>query len=316
MAAARHITIAAAGLLAAAALVPATAGAATSRTSFQLTQLTPSRIWAETSWFPFGLDDPPGLTHRYRLGAWTFTGPWIPASVSTLSATDGLARLRRDARWGQGSQAVLADRALTRAEARRFAVLAEVYRDADVLVVAAGHPACAGLTRGQARSIAAGRITRWSQVAAGAPVDPIRVVHLVDNAGEPVPHLGTRWTGSGVRWRVTYAPGATGAPDGGVGRAAAGDLGVAAITTWSRIRSRTGGICAVPLGGVAPAEDTVASLAYPEAFPVSLVVTRAVPGRSAEARAYVRVIRRETRAYLRSSGFRAILAQRGLVASG
>ena len=60
----------------------------------------------------------------------------------------------------------------------------------------------------------------------------------------------------------------------------------------------------------------MASLAYPEAVPVSLVVTRAVPGRSAEARAYVRVIRRETRAYLRSSGFRAILAQRGLVASG
>jgi hypothetical protein len=33
----------------------------------------------------------------------------------------------------------------------------------------------------------------------------------------------------------------------------------------------------VPLGGVAPGGDTVASLAYPEAFPVSLVVTRAAP---------------------------------------
>ncbi|MGE0027678.1 MAG: hypothetical protein AB7O78_19930 [Thermoleophilia bacterium] len=311
MTATRNIAVAAALLVAAAAL-PATAGAATSRTSFQLTQITPSRVWAETSWFPFGLDDPPGAIHRYRLGAWTFVGPWIPASVSTLSATDGLATLRRDARYGSGGQAVLADRVLTRAESRRFTVLAEVYRDADVLVVAAGHPACAGLTRGQARSIASGRVTRWSQVVAGAPVDPIRVVHLIDSAGAPVPHLGTRWVGAGVRWRVTYAPGAAGAADGGVGRAAGGDQGVAAITTWSRIRARTAGICAVPLGGVAPADDTVASLAFPEAFPVRLVVTRAVPGRSAEARAHVRVLRRETRTYLRSPGFRALLAQRGL----
>lgn len=307
----RHLAVAAALLVAAAAL-PAAAGAATSRTSFQLTQITPSRIWAETSWFPFGLDVPPGTIHRYRLGAWTFVGPWIPAAVSTLSATDGLATLRRDARDGSGGQAVLADRALTRAEARRFTVLAEVYRDADVLVVAAGHPACAGLTRGQARSIASGRVTRWSQVVAGAPVEPIRVVHPIDAAGDPVPHLGTRWAGSGVRWRVTYAPGATGAADGGVGRAAGGDPGVAAITTWSRIRGRTGGICAVPLGGVAPDDGTVAALTYPEAFPVRLVATRAVPGRSAEARAHVRVLRREMSAYLRSPAFRAALAQRGL----
>jgi hypothetical protein len=232
--------------------------------------------------------------------------------VSTLTATDGLATIRRDARWGSGGQAVLADRVLTRAESRRFTVLTEVYTDADVLVVAAGHPACAGLTRGQARAIAAGRVTRWSQVVAGAPVDPIRVVHPVDAGGDPVPHLGTRWVGSGVRWRVTYAPGARGAADGGVGRAAAGDMAVAAVTTWSRIRFRSAGICAVPLNGVAPGEDTVASLAYPEAFPVRLVVTRAVPGRSAEARAHVRVLRREMRAYLRSPGFRALLAQRGL----
>src|SRR5262249_27130158 len=158
------------------------------------------------------------------------------------TASDGLATLQRNARYGSGGQAVLADRLLTRAESRRFIVLAEVYTDADVLVVAAGHPACAGLTRGQARSIAAGRLTRWCPLVAGAPVDAIRVIPPVDNAGQAVPHLGTRWVGSGNRWRVTYAPGATGAADGGVGRAASGDMGVAAVTTWSRIRARTAGI--------------------------------------------------------------------------
>ena len=310
----RRTALAAAALVAAGALVgPATAGAATSRTTFQLLQLTPSRIWTETSWIPFALDDPPGATRRYRLGAWTFVGPWIPASASTLATTAGLEQLRRDARWNSGGKAVLADRALTRAEARRFTVLAELYRDADVLVVAAGHPACAGLTRTQARAIAAGRVTRWSQVVAGAAVNRIRVGHLVGNAGEPVPHMGTRWVGSRTDWRVTYAPGATGSPDAGVGRAAAGDQGIAAITTWSRIRYRTAGICAVPLGGVAPAEDTVASLRYREAFPVQLVVTRKVPGRSAESRAHERVMRRETRTFLRSPAFRETLAERGLL---
>jgi hypothetical protein len=313
----RRLVPAAAALVAAAALAaPAAAGAATVRTSFQLTQLTPSRIWSETSWVPFAIDDPPGRTFRYRLGLRTFVGPWIPASVSAGTTTELLGRLLRDARRGSGNQAVMADRALTRAEGRRFTVLAELYRDADVLVVAAGHPACAGLTRAQARSIAAGRITRWSQVVAGAPADRIRVGHLVDSAGEPVPHLGTRWVGSGTRWRVTYAPGATGSADAGVGRAAAGDPAIAAVTTWSRIRYRAAGICAVPLNGVAPGEDTVASLRYPEAFPVGLVVTRAVPGRSAESRAYVRVLRREMRAFLRSIGLRETLARRGLLPPG
>ena len=125
--------------------------------------------------------------------------------------------------------------------------------------------------------------------------------------------MGTKWVGSRTNWRVTYAPGATGSPDAGVGRAASGDQGVAAITTWSRIRYRTAGICAVPLGGIAPAEDTVASLRYPEAFPVRLVVTRKVPGRSAESRAHERVLRREMRAFLRSTAFRETLAERGLL---
>ena len=135
----------------------------------------------------------------------------------------------------------------------------------------------------------------------------------VDNAGAPVPHMGTKWVGSRTSWRVTYAPGATGSPDAGVGRAASGDQGVAAITTWSRIRFRAAGICAVPLGGVAPAEDTVASLRYREAFPVRLVVARKVPGRSAESRAHERVLRREMRTFLRSTAFRETLAERGLL---
>lgn len=290
---------------------PVAAEGATLRSSFQLVQLTPSRIWTETSWVPFALADPPDRVFRYRLGANTFVGPWTPASVSVLTTTAALERMNR--RYASASDALLADRALTAAERARLTPLAELYRDADVLVVAARHPACAGLTRSQARAIADGRITRWSQVVAGAPTDAIRVTHLVDGAGAAVPHMGTRWVGRLNRWRVTYAPGATGAPDGGVSRAAAGDASVAAVTTWSRTRLAPAGVCVVPLDGVAPSDATVRSLGYPEAFPVTYVVTRRIAARSALGRAAVVVQRRAMRAFLNSPELKDTLAKRGLL---
>lgn len=312
MARIRSLVVAA---LAASALVPVTAEAATVRTSFQLVQLTPSRVWQETSFVPFALPDPVNRVYRYRLGSRTFVGPWYPASVSTLTATEALARLRKDASVGSGTQGTLVDRPLTAPEKRRFAVLAELYRDADVLVVTAGHPACAGISRAQARSIATGRITRWSQVVASAPVNAIRVHHRLNASGDAVPHLGTKWVGRLNRWRVNYAPGARGSADGGVARAASGDASVAAITTWARLRGTPPGVCAVPLNGVAPSDETVQSLRYPEAFPVSYVVTRAVPGRSAEGRAQVAVMRREMRTFLRSERLATLLRGQGLLAS-
>lgn len=290
---------------------PGAADGATVRTSFQMAQLTPSRIWTETSWVPFALADPPDKVFRYRLGGNTFRGIWAPASVGVPSTTEGLARIQR--RYATPTDGLLADRTLTKAERARVIALAELYRDADVLVVAAGHPACAGITRAQARAIADGRITRWSQVVTGAPADAIRVTHLVDGTGTAAIHMGTRWVGKLNRWRVTYAPGAVGAADGGVSRAAAGDASVAAVTTWSRVRFAGSSVCAVPLDGVAPTDDTVRSLSYPEAFPVTYVVTRTLRGRTALDRAAVAVQRRAMRAFLNSPGLRDTLTKRGFL---
>ena len=296
----------------AAAVSPGDAHGATIRSSFQLTQLTPSRIWTETSWVPFALPVPPDRSYRYRRGGYTFVGPWIPASVSVLSTTEALTRLLKDP-YGAAGSGLLADRRLTRREARRVIRLADLYRDADVLVVAAGHPACAGIGRAQARAIATGRITRWSQVVPGAPVDAIRVRHLVDSGGAAVPHLGTGWIGRLNNWRVNYAAGAVGDSDGGVARARAGDASVAAVTTWSRVRAAPAGVCVVPLNGVAPSDETVRSLRYPEAFPVSYVVTRRIVARSAAGRASIAVQRRAMRTFLRSARLRGMLASRGLL---
>ncbi len=278
-----------------------------------MVQLAPSRVYAQTSFLPFALPDPPNRVYRYRLGSRVFVGPWFPAAVGGQTTTELLDRVHRAATTrigGTGTEGVVVDRPLTARERSRFRILADLYRDADVLVVAAGHPACAGLTVAQARAIARGSVTRWSQVVAGAPADAIRVRHPVNASGAGVPHLGTRWVGRLNRWRVNYAPGAVGARDGGVAAAAA-DPSIAAITTWSRLRQGAAGVCAVPLNGVAPSDAAVAGLAYPEAFPVAYAVTRRVVGGG-----HTVVMRRAMAAHLNSAKVKGMLRGQGLLVAG
>lgn len=100
---------------------------------------------------------------------------------------------------------------------------------------------------------------------------------------------------------------AQGAPDGGVSAAATGDQSIAAITTWSRVRPRRAGTCVVPLNGVAPSDATVVGLTCHEAFPVTYVVTRKLPGRTVVARALAAVQRRATSEFLNSDRAKALL---------
>jgi hypothetical protein len=298
--------------------LPATAAAKTYRDGFQLQQLTPLRIWQETSAVPFALPDPVDRVYRYRIGSRVFVGPWTPASTSVTTASVALRSIDKNvySRSSAATQGVLVDRRLSARERRRFKTLAELYRDGDVLVVAAGHPACAGLTRAQARSIASGGVTRWSQVVAGAGADAIKVRYPVSSSGFGVPHFGAKVVGKYNKQRLNYARGAVGAQDGGVGAAAQGDQAIAAITTWSRVRTRSGGICVVPLDGVAPSDATVAGLRYPEAFPVAYVVLRHVPRLDAVGRAKITVMRRAMRTFLRSERLRELLRRQGLLVAG
>ncbi len=162
------------------------------------------------------------------------------------------------------------DRRLTARQRKRLVVRLDLGRDADVLVVAKGHPACAaGLTAAQASDIARGKIERWSQVVslpAGAP-DKIAVRAESDSTGFKVP----RW---GLRAGSDYAKGSVGAADGGLAQAAGGDQAVAALTSWTRARAYAGTACSVPIGGVAPTNASVFGLSYPAAYPISYVVPR------------------------------------------
>ena len=292
-----------AALIVAGGALPASAAAAPLE-SFQIQTFIPGRIWSQTAWIPQAVEPQLGAVRRLSAGGRTFKGIWIPVAISTLSTRSGFAGLWRDRRYRPPTTAVIADTRLTAKQRRRFAPVAELFRDADVLVVAAGHPACAGITRAQAQAVVRGRVTRWSAVGAAAADDRIRVRHPVDGFGDAESRFGVIHPG-GLGKRMPYAPGAKGVRDGGVSAAAAGDTSIAAITSWSRLRRVVPGTCVVPLDGMAPSDATVGDLSYPEAFPVTYLRPRFAID------AYDRALYAAMAALFRSERFAGLLAQTG-----
>jgi ABC-type phosphate transport system substrate-binding protein len=247
---------------------------------------------------------------RIKVGGTTYVGPWNNATITRGSMSQALRELK--GRYARESVAIYSDRELTAAERGPFRVAAPLFRDADLLVLAAGHPACAGLTMAQARGIAQGRITRWSQVVPGAGG---KIAVRYPARGETAElRFGTGYvpyrTSKGVRYRTSYAQGSRGAADGGVSRAAAGDMTVAAITSWSAVRGTAAATCTVPLGGVEPTASSVAALRFPGAYPVDVIVRRRIRD------AHQREIVRRFGAYMRSAKVRDQLRSRGLLVAG
>jgi hypothetical protein len=166
-------------------------------------------------------------------------------------------------------EGIFLDRRLKRAERRYVQVRLDLARDADVLVVARDHPACAtGVSRAVARGIAAGTIRTWS--AAGIPAPPGGDAIALRRAGTGVDRFVEPRFGAGVR----LPKGARAAYDGGLSQAASGNAAIAAVTSWSRARSFQASTCAVPVGGSAPTDASVRSLSHRDAYPISFVMLK------------------------------------------
>lgn len=201
-----------------------------------------------------------GRTHRYVFGN--------AAAVVGPSAGIYLRNMTRGRRY-PSPQGIFLDRRLTAAERRHVRVRADLGRDADVLAVQRGHPACAaGVSRAVARGIAAGTVRTWS--AAGVPTPPSGDAIALRRAGTGTDGFVEPRFRAGGR----LPKGARPAPDGGLSEAASGNLAVAAVTSWSRARAFQQTTCAVPVGGAAPSDTSVRALSHPEAYPVSFVTLR------------------------------------------
>jgi hypothetical protein len=244
--------------------LPSAAGAKPIGEIFQVGGYVPARIMDQIGDTPIGgMQQLPPKT--YRANGLTFRGVWVNAMFGRRTTTEALEEVR--ARSGAPVLfAVYADRKLTSRERRSFDVLTDFARDADVLMVKEGHPACNGLTLAQVRGIASGRITQWSEVGAAlsGAADRIALRHqVVDRVLYS-------------RFGVTKKPrAATGARDGGAAEAAR-NASVAAIGGWSRSRF-AGGVCKVPIDGVAPSDSTVRDLSFKGAFPITLVAPKKRP---------------------------------------
>jgi hypothetical protein len=259
----RAMTVAA---LAIATLAAPAAEAKTKRVFWQQNAAVPSRFLDQIGYIPINGIQPEGSGPKtVKAGSVTYKVTWINALYGRTTTTEALRELQRDAKHPPVIQGVYADRRLTSAEKRRFQVLLDLARDGDVLVVHRDNPVCAsGLTLAQARGIARGTITRWSQVATLPPGQPDVIVRrLIGSEGFAQPRFG-----------VKLQPGRSLVkPDGGVSQVRAGDRAVAAVTAWTKVRQDSR-LCAVALNGVAPTDGTVRGLEYPGAYPVSYVMHR------------------------------------------
>ena len=142
------------------------AGSAQARTlavNWQQSALVTDRVWDEVGFIPIkGIQ--PDFFHRrtVKAGSTTYKVRWNNVTLNRRSTSSALREADEDgARVPRFYPAVFTDRDLTAAERRRFDVLLDLGRDADVLVVNRDNPVCAsGLSLAQARGIARGTITR------------------------------------------------------------------------------------------------------------------------------------------------------------
>ena len=223
------------------------------------------RVWDEVGFTPIKGIQPNIFKRRtVKVGATTYKVLWTNSTINRQSTAIALRESHRDATHVPRSYPVVyTDRLLTSTQHKRFDVMLDLGRDADVLVVNRDNPVCAsGLTLAQARGIARGTITRWSQVTAlpaGQPDGIARHVRGTDRYAQP-------------RFGVAPVPKhAVVEFDGGVS-AAFYDRAVAAVTSWSRVRAYTSSVCAVAIDGVVPTDASVFTRRYGPAYPIEVVL--------------------------------------------
>jgi hypothetical protein len=169
-----------------------------------------------------------GRTYRYTFGN---------AAAAVGPSADIYMRNMIRARRYPSPQGIFLDRRLKASERRYVRVRADLGRDADVLAVSSGHPACAaGISRAAARGIAAGTIRTWS--AAGVPTPASGDAIALRRAGDGI----DRFVEPRFRAGSRLPKGARAARDGGLSEAAS--------------------------------DASVRALSYPDAYPISFVTLR------------------------------------------
>ena len=287
-------------------LLPASAFGARAESTF-FNSVIPSRIdhliGFSTTTFAIHPQGQPVVPITVRVGGRTYR--YIFGNASAVVGPTGKLYLRNLIRGRRypSPEGIFLDGRLGGAQRRHLRVQADLGRDADVLVVSRGHPACAsGVSRSVARAIAAGRIRSWS--AAGVPIPPSGNAIALRRAGTGLDGFVEPRFGADSK----LPRGGRAAFDGGLSQAASGNSAIAAVTSWSRARAYQQTTCAVPVGGAAPTDTSVRALSHADAYPISFVTLKRLKDVRPIAAAFVK--------YLTSPRAKGLFRQRGMLLVG
>lgn len=220
--------------------------------TWQVSLQMPPQLWDDAA----SLGNIPGDgIDAFTVGSTKYRIRWANATIRQLPK---YMLQRQGGKYGT-TTAGLYDRPLTKQQLKKFGLKQRLlWLDADVLLADAGSPVCQGLTAAQLTGVLDGSITDWQQVFAGqAQAVSLRVP--VDYLGKPRILFG----------RKAY-PGAQPTTDGGTLSVTGGTVAVQKLSYASKYLA-SGGVCAVPIGGVAPSEQTTRDRSYPHSYSVYYV---------------------------------------------
>lgn len=234
-------------------LVAAPADAKTVTDFWQISLQMPPQLWDDAAALP---DIPGNGVDAFTVGSTKYRIRWTNASVRQLPKY----MLRQQGGRTGVTTAGLYDRPVTAKQLKKFKLTQRLlWLDADVLLADAASPVCQGLTAAQLDGVLDGSITDWQQVF-GGQAQPVSLRVPADYEGKPRRMFG----------RTSYAAGAQRTTDGGTLSVTGGGVAIQKLSYAARYLV-TAGVCAVPVDGVTPSEQTTRDRSYRHAYGVYYV---------------------------------------------
>jgi hypothetical protein len=247
------LALMATGLVAA----PSPATAKTVTDFWQVSVQMPPQLWDDAASLPRAVG--PDLDTFTKRGV-KYRIQWTNAAIRQLPKY----MLRQQGGRTGATTAGLYDRALSKKQLRKYGLKQRLlWLDADILVAAAASPVCAGITSAQVEGVLDGSISDWRQVLPGWSQDTDSSVAL---------RVATAYDGS-LRWhfgRNRFAPGTQRTTDGGTLSVSQGTVGIQKLSYAAKYLNGAG-LCAVPVDGVTPSEQTTRDRTYAHSYGVYYV---------------------------------------------
>lgn len=253
----RPVATVIAGTLAATALIGTPASAKTVTDFWQVSVQMPPQLWDDAA----GLPEIPGTDYDvFTRGSTTYRIQWTNASIRQLPKY----MLRQQGVRRGVTTAGLYDQALSVQQLRKHRLKQRLlWLDSDILIAAAGSQACTGVSSAQLDGILSGTITDWRQAFPDWPqaMDPQVVLRVATSAdGQPRWHFGRNAFGAAVQSTT----------DAGTLAVTAGAVAVQKLSYASKYLA-SAGLCAVPVNGITPTEQTTRDRTYPNSYGVYYV---------------------------------------------